>query len=101
MPNVAAIRPDRLIPILRAAVIGLIAVYVVLVVTTVYFATWQTQEVSSMSDSQSAIGMLESKYYASVAQINETDPTTLGYVKPKIVTYVSAVQETGLSYAGR
>jgi hypothetical protein len=103
MPEITsiALRTDRLIPVLRVAVIAFIAVYVVLVVTTVYFATWQTQEVSSVRDTEAAIGTLETKYYDSVAKANETDPATFGFVKPTDVKYVTATRETGLSYAGR
>ena len=94
--------PDRLIPMLSISCGALTTLYVVLVVTTVFFAAWQTQAVSSVRATESAIGNLESNYYTSINKISTLNPATLGFVSPNQVEYVTKVQDTstGLSIAG-
>jgi Tfp pilus assembly protein PilN len=93
--------PDRLIPVLRLSAIALLVVYVGLVVTTIFFATWQTQLTSSVRDTEDQIGLLETQYYSTIARITTVNPTSAGFVTPHQVQYV-AVEATrpGLSKAG-
>jgi hypothetical protein len=94
--------PTRTIPVLSVSASILLVAYLALVVTTVVFASWQTQAASSIRDAEASIGMLESQYYASVAQLDSTDPATLGFVHPTNVQYVaSAGVPHGLTFAGR
>jgi hypothetical protein len=93
--------PDRLIPILSLAVGALVTAYVSLVVVTIFYATWQTQLVSSTRQSQAAIADQETQYYDSIARIDQTDPLAAGYVKPKQISYVTAAAVPGLTFAGR
>jgi len=92
---------DKLIPVLGAATISLIGVYVTLVVATIYFATWQTQGLAQIRDIEGTISSLESEYYAAIAQINRTDPSTYGLAAPVAVRYVTAVNGTNVTFAGR
>jgi cytochrome oxidase assembly protein ShyY1 len=83
--------PTRIIPVLSFSAGGLVLVYLGLIVTTVLFATWQTQAASSIRDAQATIGTLDS-----------TDPATLGFVHPSQVEYVAAANLPGnLTFAGR
>ncbi|MBA3789022.1 hypothetical protein H0X32_01335 [Patescibacteria group bacterium] len=93
---------DRLIPILSLSCGGLVTLYIGLVVSTVFFATWQTQTVSSVRDTESAIGNLETNYYTTLTRVSAIDPHSVGYVSPSNVKYVVAVRNvsSGLTFAG-
>ncbi len=92
--------PARTIPILSFGVGALLLAYVVLVVTTIVFATWQTQAASSISDAQAAIGTLETRYYAAIGSLDSTNPYSLGFVQPTHVEYVAASNlPDGLTFA--
>ncbi|HEV7121478.1 MAG TPA: hypothetical protein VGN56_01470 [Candidatus Paceibacterota bacterium] len=93
--------PSRTIPVLSVAVGAMLLAYMALVVTTIVFATWQTQAASSISDAQATIGTLESQYYASIGSLDSTNPYSLGFVQPKQVEYVAAANlPEGLTFAG-
>jgi hypothetical protein len=94
--------PKRLIPALFLSCGTLTLTYVVLMVTTIFFAAWQTQAMSSVRSSESAIGNLEASYYTSINHLSSLNPTTLGYVSPAQVEYVTKISNTstGLSFAG-
>lgn len=92
--------PTRTIPVLTISVGVLFFAYMALVVTTIVFATWQTQAASSISDAQAAIGTLEAQYYASIGSLDSTNPYSLGFVQPKQVEYVAASNlPDGLTFA--
>lgn len=100
-PSTVLARPDRFIPILSFAVGASLAVYVVLVVTTILFAAWQTQEVSLIRTTEGTISQLESSYYAQVAQVDAIQPASLGFVAPHQVQYVQAqMSDPGLTFNG-
>lgn len=89
--------PDRTISILSILCGGLVAVYLVLVVITVSFAAYRTDLASAVRDTEDAIGSLEREYYAAIDRIGETDPGTLGLVKPHAVTYAKSAEAPALS----
>lgn len=92
--------PSRTIPVLSLSVGVLLFAYMALVVTTIVFATWQTQAASSISDAQAAIGTLETQYYASIGALDSTNPYSLGFVQPTQVEYVAAANlPDGLTFA--
>ncbi len=93
--------PDRLVPVLALACGALATVYVALMVTTILFATLQTQLASSIRDTQATIATLETKYYQSISELDSTDPYAVGYVRPAQVVYVSARALPNLSFVGR
>ena len=93
--------PDRPVQLLSLIAAGLVAVYIVLVVTTIFFAAWQTQLASRIDDAHASISALEDEYYAAIARIDATDPSALGLVAPDRVEYVVAARVPGLSFAGR
>jgi hypothetical protein len=93
---------DRLTPTLGIVCAALVTSYVGLMVTTIFFAAWQTQAVSAVRTTESAIGNLEANYYETVNRLGALNPSTLGYVAPAQVEYVAETVETssGLSFAG-
>jgi|CXWL01.1.fsa_nt_gi hypothetical protein len=93
--------PNRTIPLLSVFSGILISVYVVLVCTTVVFAAVQTDLARTLSDTRASIGTLEASYYEKVAELNNTDPASIGLVTPILVQYVSAIKVTGITFAGR
>ncbi len=77
--------------------------YITLVVTTVFFATWQTTAVSAVRDNESKIATLEAQYYATMNHINAMNPSSMGFVMPKDVEYVAQTRTNAdnLSFAGQ
>jgi len=92
---------DKVIPVLGASTALLVGIYVTLVVTTIYFATWQTQGLSQIREIEGTIASLETEYYDAIARINRTDPGVHGLSEPLAVRYVAAVQGTNVSFASR
>ena len=82
--------PNRLIPTLSISCGALTTMYVVLVVTTIFFASWQTEAMSSVRNAESHIGMLEANYYTAISQASSLSPTSLGFVTPVQITYVAS-----------
>lgn len=100
-PHLPIAIPDRTVPVLALAAASLVAVYLVLMVTTIFFAAWQTQLARSMDDSRERIQKLEAEYYRTIARIDSTDPLSVGLVAPAKVHYVVSARPTGLTYAPR
>lgn len=69
---------------------GLFFVYLILVATTIFFATWQTDLVRTTRTMDVAVSELESKYYESIAHLHRINPSSLGFVAPDSVAYVSS-----------
>lgn len=90
---------SRSVFILSAACGLLLATYVVLMVSTIVFASLQTQLARSIQDTQMEITKLESKYYDAIGSLDSVDPHALGFVTPQTVRYVSATPVSGLSFA--
>ena len=94
-----AIARPRLIPALTAVVGMLIAVYVALMITTIIFASLQTQLAQNVQNAHKEIAKLEDAYYASVAALDATDPHALGYVTPTRVQYLTQSSLPNLTFA--
>jgi hypothetical protein len=97
--NALAISRPRLIPSLSILAGALLAAYIALIIAAILFAALQTQLAQNVQSTRMEIGKLESTYYAGVAQLDSTDPQTLGYVTPTHVQYVSAAQLPNLTFA--
>lgn len=93
--------PDRLVPLLAVAAGVLTFVYVALMLTTIFFAAWQTQLARGIDDSRARIHELEGQYYAAIARIDSTDPLAVGLVAPSKIHYVTAARMPGLTFADR
>jgi len=96
---IAVIARPRLIPALTTVVGVLIAAYVALMIATILFAALQTQLAQDVQEKHAEIGKLENDYYASVAELDATDPHSLGYVTPTHVSYVTAAAPSSLTFA--
>lgn len=77
-----------------------VAVYVVLVVVTIHFASIQSDLLSSIASTESRIGALESKYYAKIDQVSAMNPGELGFVTPTQKLYARAEAAPTLTRAG-
>ena len=90
---------DRFIPILSWTALALLCTYVALVVTTISFATWQTQQLAAIRETEGNIAAIEASYYDAIARINRTDPSVHGLGEPHSVRYVTAVSGTNVTFA--
>jgi hypothetical protein len=77
------------------------AAYVVFLVAAISFAAVEVERSRAASDQESAVVALETKYYAAVGKLAESDPATLGYVTPLKVVYVNQNGAPALSRAAR
>lgn len=99
--TVALAVPDRIVPMLAIAAGLLVAVYLALMITTIFFAAWQTQLARGIDDTRARIQGLETQYYSAIARLDSTDPSSVGLVAPAKVEYVVAQRMPGLTFAGR
>ena len=93
---------DRLIPVLSISCGAFATLYVVLMVSTIFFASLQTEEMSYVRGSESKIGTLEANYYTAINKASNLSPATLGFVAPVEVKYVATAQTVSseLTFAG-
>lgn len=91
--------PDRIVPLLGTLCAMLAGLYLILMVTTIFFATLQTKLAANIQDTRVSIERLESQYYAAIARIDATDPGSIGLVAPDRITYVTAARDTNLTFA--
>ncbi len=89
--------PDRTISFLSAVAAALTGLYVVLVVVTVTYATIQTDLALTVRDTESEIGMVESRYYEQVSALAATNPVDMNLSKPVSVTYATLAKAPSLS----
>jgi hypothetical protein len=92
--------PDRTNFILGITAGALVVIYIGLMITTIVFASWQTQLARGIDDSRSRIQALEGDYYHAIAKLDSTDPYSVGLVAPSKVEYVTAARVPGLTFAG-
>ncbi len=94
--------PDRIIPALGFSCGALATTYLVLMVMTIFFATWQTEAMNSVRLSEGQIGNLETSYYAAMDHASALSPATLGFVTPTRIAFVPSASNAsaGLSFAG-
>lgn len=93
--------PDRTIFVLGVVAAALVVVYIGLMITTIFFASWQTQLARGIDDTRSRIHNLENDYYGAIAKLDSTDPYSVGLVAPSKVEYVVAARMPGLTFADR
>jgi hypothetical protein len=60
----------------------MVAIYIALVIGTIFLANWQTEMAGRVSDSEAAIGALEMQYYQAIAEVNAQDPSVYGFITP-------------------
>ncbi len=89
--------PDRTISILGYSALALVGAYLALVIVTVSLATYQTDLAVLVHETEGDIGELETQYYAMVEQVDDTNPASVGLVKPSKVTYAVKAAAPSLS----
>ncbi len=82
--------PQNALRHLAIACGALFAAYVLLVLATVYFASYRTELASDVRSQEAKIVALETEYYDAVGKLTASDPAELGFVEPAAVRYVSA-----------
>ncbi len=82
--------PNQTVACLGYASAVLVATYLVLIVVTVSMAAWQTNLAMEVHETEADIARLESRYYDMVAQIDRTNPESLGLVAPTRVMYATS-----------
>ncbi len=97
--NALSLTRPRIIPSLSILAAVLLAVYVALMISAILFAALQTQLAQNVQTSRMEISKLERAYYAGVAQLDSTDPHSLGFVTPTHVQYVTAAALPNLTFA--
>lgn len=75
------------------------ALYVLLMIGTLYFASSATELSAEARAIEADVIALEARYYAAIAELSKTDPFELGYVMPAKVVYVTALGSPALSRA--
>lgn len=81
---------NRLVPILSLLCGVVCSAYIVLVIATIFFATWQTELSLSVRTTESRISVLETEYYDAITKLNTTNVASAGFIAPIQVEYVSA-----------
>lgn len=89
--------PNRLISSLSIACGAMIALYLVLVVMTIFFASWQTELARSVRETEGKISTLEAKYYVTISALHNANPAAAGFVQPHTVAYVASAARPALS----
>lgn len=89
--------PDRTISVLSYASLVLVFAYMALVIVTVSLAAYQTDLAVLVHETEGDINAIETKYYAMVERIDDTDPSAIGLVKPAQVTYAAEAKAPSLS----
>ncbi len=79
--------PDRLLPILKGSFFSLVALYVVLVISTVYFAAAESNLREAIHDTEASIASLEVRYFTAVDQVAKSDPASYGLSHPAAKRY--------------
>lgn len=75
----------------------LTALYMVLIVTTVFFATLRTQYATSAQNEEAAVGVLEDRYLTALRDVQSSDVIALGYTKPRAELFVTETEKPVLT----
>lgn len=93
--------PSNLLTYLSASFAAIVGVYLLLVIGTVYLASAQTVLLGQVSDKEGSIGALEARYYSAIAELNDVNPASEGFVTPKDKRYARAAETPALTLNGR
>ncbi len=91
--------PNRFLTYLGGSLTTLVGVYVALVIGTIYLASAQTDLLGQVSDKEASIGQLEARYYTAVAELNQVNPASIGFVMPAEKLYARAAEAPALTRA--
>lgn len=82
--------PNRSITFLLLGCGALVAAYVALVATTIFFASVRTDLMGEVRELESSVAALETQYYDAISTLSATDVGAAGYVTPLAVEYVAS-----------
>ncbi len=91
---------NRTLTYLGATFGSMVAIYVALVIGTVFQAHAQTEMAARVSNAEAAIGALEAEYYLAIAAVNAQDPSQYGFVMPAKKEFARAAAAPTLTFAG-
>jgi hypothetical protein len=81
--------PPKTLTALSVLSVALLAGYIALVATAMFFATLRTELTAELQEAETRIGALETRYYDAIAELNATDVFSIGYVAPLEVGYIA------------
>ncbi len=84
---------------LKSAFGILVVSYLLLVVGTIYLASYQTELSAKIRNTEGTIGQLEARYYTAIAALDATNPGILGFSAPSTKFYARAAQAPVLTRA--
>lgn len=93
--------PDRFLSRLFLACGALFGAYVLVMITTIYFASYASELTGSIREREASVVALETEYYAAIGVLSESDPAALGFVSPLRVEYVASAGAPAFSRADR
>ncbi len=85
---------------LGASLCGMVAIYIALVIATIFLANWQTEMIGRVNDAEASIGVLEAQYYEAIARMNAEDPAQYGFVLPSKKVFARAADAPSVTRAG-
>lgn len=88
---IAKVAQVPLIPTLSVVVGVLLITYVGLLAFIMTYGAIQMQSAEALRDTRAHVATLDTKYFNMIASINQTDPTTLGFVKQRNIAYVTNI----------
>ncbi|MBP6860527.1 MAG: hypothetical protein KBC38_03145 [Candidatus Pacebacteria bacterium] len=72
---------------LRGSFFALVAVYIALIISTVYFAALESDLREAIHDTEASIAALEVKYFSAVDAVAKSDPSAHGLTHPAAKRY--------------
>ena len=78
----------------------MVAIYIALVIATIFLANWQTEMAGRVNNAEAAIGALEAQYYEAIARVNAEDPAQYGFVLPAKKEFARAADAPSVTRAG-
>ncbi len=93
--------PSRTIQYLAYACVTLVAAYIALFATTLFFASVRSGLAAELRERESVVAALETDYYDAISRINAGDYVSLGLVSPVAVEYVTEGGDTAVTRADR
>lgn len=93
--------PSRTLHLLSLGCVALVAAYLALIATTLYFASVRSSLTADIRAQESAVAALETEYYDAIARLSVDTYSAAGFVSPVAVEYVSEGGETAVTRADR
>jgi hypothetical protein len=93
--------PSRTLHYLSYACLALVAAYIALFATTLFFASVRSGLAAELRERESSVAALETDYYDAISRLNAGNYVSFGLVSPVAVEYVSEGGTTAVTRADR